>query len=93
MTAHQDYRERERLDLEALRTIEKLFTGVQFSPEEERWVEKAGRRLAEYSCQLMFEKGQVPAIRPMVVMYAMAAFLGGHWTFEGGIPQLRAESK
>ncbi|MDB5321339.1 MAG: hypothetical protein JWN40_2970 [Phycisphaerales bacterium] len=91
MAAHQDYRERERLNLEALRTIEKMFAGVEFSPEEQRVVEDAGRKLVEYSYTLMCEHGQNPEVRPMVVMYAMAGILGGHWVFEGGIPQLRAE--
>ena len=89
MAGQQDYRELERQHVDALRTIEKMFAGVAFSPEEQRWVEEAGRRLAEFGFQLMCEQGQSPAIRPMVVMYAMAAILGGDWTFDGGIPQLR----
>ena|SRR5688572_26500572 len=90
MAAYQDYRERERLDLEALRTIEKMFAGVEFSPEEQRWAEEAGRKLAEFSYELMCQQGQNPEIRPMVVMYAMAATLGGRWTYQGGIAQLQA---
>ena len=88
MAEDQDYRAIDRQHLEALRTIEKMFAGVEFSPEERRWVEEAGRRLAEFGFQLMCEQGQNPAIRPMVVMYAMAAILGGNWTFEGGHPKL-----
>jgi hypothetical protein len=91
MASRPDYRKLEQQHLEALRTIEKMFAGVEFSPEEQRWVEEAGRRLYEFGFQLMCEQGKNPAIRPMVVMYAMAAMLGGHWTFDGGSAQLRAE--
>jgi len=89
MAERPDYRKLEQQQLEALRTIEKMFAGVEFSPEEQRWVQEAGRRLSEFSFQLMCEQGQNPEIRPMVVMYAMAAILGGDWTYDGGIPKLR----
>jgi hypothetical protein len=91
MADEVDYRDLGRLHEEALRTIERMFSGVRFTPEEQRFVEDAGRKLSEYSFDLLVQWPQIGEIRPMVVLYAMAAFLGAGWTFNGGIPQLRRE--
>jgi hypothetical protein len=94
MGAHESYVEqRERLEREALATIERLFTGVEFSELEQRFVAEAGLKLHEFVWELMQQWPQIGAIRPMVVMYALAAMLGGRWTFDGGIPKLRHASQ
>lgn len=88
MATPQDYRERQRLDLEAMETIEKVFAGFEFSPEEQRFVEEAGLKLAEYSLDLFVKWPQARELRPMIVMYAMAAILGGNSRLNPGSKEM-----
>lgn len=74
---------------ETVRTIAKLFRDVEFTPEEQQFVEDAGRKLVELGYETLVQWPSVAEIRPFVVLFAMAATLGNHQIFRDGIPGLR----
>lgn len=82
-------REIDRQIDETVRTIAKLFREIEFTPDEQQFVEDAGRKLHESSFESLVQSPKAPELRPFVVMFAMAALLGNHQIFRDGIPALR----
>ena len=82
-------REIDRQIDETVRTISKLFREIEFTAEEQRFVEDAGRKLMESSFEMLVQSPKAAELRPFVVMFAMAALLGNHQIFSDGIPALR----
>jgi hypothetical protein len=74
---------------EAVRTIAKLFRDIEFTDEEQRFVESAGRQLLELGHDVLVQWPNVAELRPFVVLFAMAATLGSYDIFRDGIPALR----
>jgi hypothetical protein len=74
---------------ETVRTIAKLFREIEFTAEEQRFVEDAGRKLVESGYETLVQWPKVAELRPFVVLFAMAATLGNHQIFRDGIPALR----
>ena len=82
-------REIDRQIDETVRRIAKLFREVEFTAEEQQFIEDAGRKLHKSSFETLVRSPQVERLRPFVVMFAMAALLGNHQIFSDGIPALR----
>lgn len=82
-------REIDRQIDEAVRTIAKLFREIEFTSDEQRFVEDAGRKLVELGYETLVHSPNAAEIRPFVVLFAMAAMLGDHQIFEEGIRALR----
>ena len=82
-------REIDRQIDQTVRTIAKLFREIEFTADEQRFVEDAGRRLMESSFETLVQSPKAKELRPFVVMFAMAALLGNHPIFSDGIPALR----
>lgn len=82
-------REIDRQIDETVRTIAKLFREIEFTAEERRFVEEAGRRFVELSYETLVEWPKVAEMRPFVVLFAMAATLGNHEILRNGIGALR----
>jgi hypothetical protein len=82
----------DRLIDETVRTIANLFSGVEFTAEEQRFIEDAGRKLMECSFEALVQWPKVGELRPFVVLFAIAALLGNHQIFADGIPALRREA-
>jgi hypothetical protein len=89
----QDPREIDwKLD-ETLLAIAKLFGKIEFTAEEQRFVEDAGRKLVELSYETLVQWPKVEELRPFIVLFAIAATLGKNQVFQDGIPALRREAE
>jgi hypothetical protein len=82
-------REIDRQIDETVRTIATLFRDIEFTAEEQRFVEEAGRRLVELGYETLVQWPNAADLRPFVVLFAMAATLGNHQIFRDGISALR----
>ena len=74
---------------ETVRTIAELLRDVEFTAEERRFVEDAGRKLAESGFEALVQWPAAASLRPFVVLFAMAATLGNASIFGDGIRALR----